>query len=682
MLSNETKTKIRTTLNQLAKNIPNFNKRFAQNKMIAEIANTFADSYTQNILCVEAPTGTGKTFAYLISGIILAKKFNYKLIISSSNVALQEQLTLKDIPDVIKYTNLDFKFALVKGRSRYICVRNLINIVESSVENTPLFDNTSTFNAKPEKDEIDKLRDFLTNYELKKWNGEIDSLDAKVHYELWNKVACNRFTCTASKCEFYDECAFFKARKKIHNADVIIANHDLVLADINSGNTVLPNLEESFIIFDEAHHLPNKALSHFAFNTNLDSIKNTSNQAIAIMQKIINTSKNGEIGDYSAITTYATDIANYLTNIEYDEDIYIFSNGVINDELLPLIKNLKIDFNILAKNYNNLKEAWQNFNNIKSMATSIKQQMDSAIGECEMHLLNIIATLDNFTLTDNKDSAPQSRWVERLRSGKNKYNYKLNSSKIDVASDLQKILWSRIAGSVLTSATLSALGNFTRFNSQLNLSEENSTYLRLPSPFNNSKVDFIIAKMQCNPTDNSTHTYEIAEQLLTRIDENSGTLVLFASNYQMQAVADIVEDKLTCKLLIQGSSSKQKILETHIELRKKKQGCIIFGLDSFAEGVDLKGDYLTHLIIAKLRFSVPNSPIEKTISEYLASQGRRSFFEISLPDAGLRLVQACGRLIRTETDTGKITIFDNRLITKGYGKQLLNSLPDYNIIIE
>ena len=150
----------------------------------------------------------------------------------------------------------------------------------------------------------------------------------------------------------------------------------------------------------------------------------------------------------------------------------------------------------------------------------------------------------------------------------------------------------------------------------------------------------------------------------------------------MQSVADVIEKSIDCELLIQGEYSKKNILERHIKNRKKGKGSIIFGLDSFAEGVDLKGDYLNHVFIAKLRFSVPTSPIEMTTQSYLESLNRNSFMEISLPDASLRLIQACGRLIRTETDTGTITIFDNRLIYKFYGKLLLKALPDFNIIIE
>jgi ATP-dependent DNA helicase DinG len=188
--------------------------------------------------------------------------------------------------------------------------------------------------------------------------------------------------------------------------------------------------------------------------------------------------------------------------------------------------------------------------------------------------------------------------------------------------------------------------------------------------------------MKTSPKDIYEHTQELASELNKRIDQESATLVLFASNNQMQMVADILEPSLNCQLLVQGEFSKKRILEKHLERRDKNKGSVIFGLDSFAEGVDLKGDNLNHVMIAKLRFSVPTSPIEKTTQSYLESLNRNPFLEIALPDASLRLVQACGRLIRSETDTGKISIFDNRLKTKFYGKQLLDALPGYNIVIE
>jgi len=299
---------------------------------------------------------------------------------------------------------------------------------------------------------------------------------------------------------------------------------------------------------------------------------------------------------------------------------------------------------------------------------TIADPLNNALGECEQHLSSILLLLSSFLQADEAGQAPHSRWIEKTTSANKKTNYILNSAQIDISHNLDQLIWSKVAGAVLTSATLSSLGSFDRLNQQLGLVKAENQYLRLPSPFNFDQVDFIVANFKNNPTQVYEHTQEVASQLLERIDSNEGSLVLFASNKQMQMVADLVEQKLGCELFIQGG--------------KQNQGSVIFGLDSFAEGVDLKGDNLTHVVIVKLRFSVPNSPIEKTTQDYLQSQNRNPFMEISLPDASLRLIQACGRLIRTETDTGKITIFDNRLVSKFYGKQLLNALPGYNIVVE
>ena len=679
MLDETLKQEIKIALNELKENINGFNLRFSQNKMIAEVAKILSKTYTQNILCVEAPTGTGKTFAYLIAGVIIAKKLEQKLIISSSNVALQEQLELKDIPDIKKYTSIEFSFVLVKGRSRYLCLRNLIQLVEAKENKSSLFDNIISFSSPPDIDDIDNLQKLLDNFELNKWNGEIDSLDIKLPTDLWNKINCNRWTCSASRCDFYDDCVFFKARKKIHSADVIIANHDLVLADIVSGNSILPDLSDSFLIFDEAHHLPKKALSHFTYNCNLENIINTNRNAVATIKKIIQLTKSSENNDYKNIQNYVKDIQNYIDNLEFDDDIFIFNQGVINQDFLVLAQGLLQNFIKLANDFDDIKNNFIEHIKHNIIEKTLKESLENAIGECEMHITNIQTALENFVLIDDKNKAPYSRWIEKSYQGKN--NFHLNSAKIDISNNLNKMLWSRIKASVLTSATLSSLDSFDRFNTQISLSDENTKYLRLPSPFDYKKVNFIVAKMQFDPTRVNDHTKEVASQILSRIQENKGILVLFASNSQMQDVADLVEEDIK-NLLVQGQYPKNKILEKHIENCNQGKQSVIFGLDSFAEGVDLKGDYLTLLMIAKLRFAMPNSPVEKTTNEYLQNQGKNPFIEVSMPDVSLRLIQACGRLIRTETDTGTIVIFDKRLVTKRYGKDLIKSLPKYNFIFE
>ena len=685
MLSDELKAQIRQSFEAAKNGMPGFKIRQAQNKMIAEISKTLSGEYANSnpILCVEAPTGTGKTMAYLLSAIPIAKAKKKKLIVSSANVALQEQLLNKDMPEVQKYCSVDFEYALVKGRSRYLCVRNLINLVEDSASENELFDNAALWDAPPGKYQLDQLGEMLEDYSAKKWNGEIDDLDQTPEGSLWSKIACNRFTCTAKNCEFYNDCAFFKARKQITKADVIVANHDLILADLSTGNTILPDVNESIYIFDEAHHLNHKALSHFSLSSGTEFIKTSIRQTQGVSDQVCKLTQQDTLDiAIKSIDDYLADLTELFKSLDFDEDVYLFEQGVVDSPIVSICQNLLSSISAIHTQFDSLKESWSDYLKIKMVEKSIADPLNNALGECEQHLSSILLLLSSFLQVDEIGQAPHSRWIEKSIMANKKTNYVLNSAQIDVSHNLDQLIWSKVSGAILTSATLSSLGSFDRLNQQLGLVKADNQYLRLPSPFSFDQVDFIVADFKNNPTQVYEHTQEVATQLLNRIDNREGSLVLFASNKQMQMVADLVEQKLGCDLFVQGEFSKKLILEKHINLRKQNQGSVIFGLDSFAEGVDLKGDNLTHVVIVKLRFSVPTSPIEKTTQDYLQSQSRNPFMEISLPDASLRLIQACGRLIRTETDTGKITIFDNRLVSKFYGKQLLNALPGYNVVIE
>lgn len=684
MLSEKLKTQIRDSFIALKEGMNGFHARASQNKMIAEISKTLTGQYqnSNKILCVEAPTGTGKTFAYLLSAIPIAKHNKKTLIVSSANVALQEQLLLKDLPEAQQYCALDFEYTLAKGRSRYVCIRNLINLAQDNTSDNLLFDANLLFDEPPSQHQLNTLSSLYDDYSAKKWNGEIDDLNQTPEYALWQKIACNRFTCTAKNCEFYQDCAFFKARKKITHADVIIANHDLVLADLSTGNTVLPDVEDSIFIFDEAHHLNAKALSHFSSSASTEFIKNSIHQAKGLSAQIAKLTKQQVIEvDIKQIDNHLKDLSHLLKSLDFDDDMHLFNQGKVNSDIAQISVQINTLVTQTLNKFMGLKKSWEDYLKIKVIDKNIADPLNNALGECEQYLINIVELFLSFLKTDDSKKSPNSRWIEKNIANK-KINYNLCSAQTDISTNLNALIWSKVAGCILTSATLCSLGSFDRLNRQLGLTKANNQYLRLPSPFSFEQVDFVVAKLKATPQQIYEHTQEVAEQLLQRIDPKQGTLVLFASNKQMQTVADLIENKLALHLLVQGEFSKKLILEKHTNLRQQNQGSVIFGLDSFSEGVDLKGDNLTHVIIAKLRFSIPTSPIDKTLSDYLKSQKRNPFMEISLPDASLKLIQACGRLIRSETDTGKITIFDNRLVTKFYGKQLLNALPNYNIIIE
>ena len=685
MLTPKLKQQIRSSFDGAKTQISNFSNRSSQNKMIAEISKTLMSEYpdTNPIICVEAPTGTGKTMAYLVSCLPIAKSLKKKLVIASANVALQEQILNKDIVEAKKYSSVDFEFALAKGRSRYVCIRNLINLTEDNSSSTTLFEDALLWDEKPTKNDLNNLSEMAESYSSKSWSGEIDDLESPPENSLWQKIACNRFTCNAKNCEFYNDCSFFNARKKASNSDVIIANHDLVLADIINGNNVLPDVEECIFIFDEAHHLSQKALSHFSSGGSTEFMRTSIRQCQGSIDQIIKITKSSATKSYiEKVDEALKELTDFISELEFSDDIYLFPIDGIPNEITNLTKQLFVLFNSAYNDFYEHKEKWEEYIKTNKIEQTTSDNINNIVGQNNQNLSSILSLLSTFNQIQDPEKPPLSNWINRSRLANKKINYQLNSAKIDVSNSLNNMIWKKAAGVVLTSATLTALGSFNRLNQQLGLNSNENQYLRLASPFNHKSVEFNVAKIKSSPANTFDHTQEVALELIKRIDSRSASLVLFASNNQMQEVADLIEKSIDCELLIQGEYSKKIILEKHIENRKNNKGSIIFGLDSFAEGVDLKGDNLNHVFISKLRFSVPTSPIEMTTQSYLESMNRNSFMEISLPDASLRLIQACGRLIRTETDSGTITIFDNRLVSKFYGKALLNALPDFKIIIE
>ncbi|MCZ6890075.1 MAG: DEAD/DEAH box helicase family protein, partial [Gammaproteobacteria bacterium] len=240
-----------------------FKPRRGQREMIAHVARMLA-SRGNRLGVVEAGTGTGKTAAYCIAAIPLAKALNKRVVISSATVALQEQVTLRDLPDLKANANLDFTFTLAKGRGRYVCLKRLEErLTYQNQEQTPLF-------AEPEPDHVRIYERMQVRYGEGDWNGELDSWDDGVDSEVWSAVTTDHRGCSNNRCSFIHQCPFFQARASVDDADVIVANHDLVLADLAlGGGVVLPAPEDTIFIFDEAHHLPDKTRQHFTARARL-----------------------------------------------------------------------------------------------------------------------------------------------------------------------------------------------------------------------------------------------------------------------------------------------------------------------------------------------------------------------------------------------------------------------------
>jgi ATP-dependent DNA helicase DinG len=246
---------------------------------------------------------------------------------------------------------------------------------------------------------------------------------------------------------------------------------------------------------------------------------------------------------------------------------------------------------------------------------------------------------------------------------------------------LQKNLWERCFAAVITSATLTALGKFDRLRQRTGM-PSGSVCTVVPSPFHYAQCAQLVVPVTAVESNLvEQHTQSVVDFMHNEVSLQEATLVLFASRRQMLEVYQTVSSDVRAAVLLQDDYSKQQLLQLHRMRIDQKQPSIIFGLASFAEGVDLPGDYLRHVVIAKIPFAPPDDPVGKTLSDWVDAQGGNAFMQIQVADASLRLVQASGRLLRTESDTGRISILDRRLLTKRYGKMLLDSLPPYQRVL-
>lgn len=281
-----------------------------------------------------------------------------------------------------------------------------------------------------------------------------------------------------------------------------------------------------------------------------------------------------------------------------------------------------------------------------------------------------------FTVEDPEDSPPMARWLT-LAEGGALFDIEVNASPILAAETLRRNLWNVAFGALVTSATLTALNSFDRYRMRAGLPKAAVTAV-VPSPFHHADAgELRVPDLQADPRDAPAHTAAIVRELPKLVEGARGTLVLFSSRRQMQDVFDGLERDWRRRVLIQGNLSKQETLNKHKARVDEGEPSVLFGLASFAEGVDLPGAYCEHVVIAKIPFAVPDDPVEAALAEWIEARGGNPFMEIAVPDASLRLVQACGRLLRTEQDLGTITLLDRRVVTQRYGKAILNALPPF-----
>jgi len=605
----------------LAKSIDGYSPRQAQIDMAVEVANAIEK---QTSLIVEAGTGTGKTFAYLIPALLADKK----VIVSTGTKNLQEQLFHKDIPLIKKALATNAQIALLKGRSNYLCIYHL----EQYQHTRGQLDASA-------------LSDFVN---VQKWavgttSGDIGELvNVAEGSSVFPFVTSTLDNCLAKDCANYNDCYLINARKKAIEADVVVVNHHLFFADMALKDTGFGELipKADVVIFDEAHQIADIASEYFgeAFSTR---------QLLDLASDVL-----------KEYRTHLTDVKQL---------------GKAAEKLQRVSQEFRLLFRHDPERGNwREKIKQQQFN---QAFLSIKSDLDflyqvikvcvsrtEGIDNCFERAVNL---LSKFDIMANTDAFGMSFWYETTRR-----HVVLHQTPLSVADKFSDYVTQSNAGWIFTSATLAVNEGFKHFAQQLGI--ENSVQLLLDSPFDYQAQSQLLVPRYLPAASDKGRALALVQLAKPLIAASKGScFMLFTSYRMMNQVAELLAEEIENPLLVQGQMGKRTLLSEFIE----RDDAILLATASFWEGVDVRGDKLTCVIIDKLPFASPDDPLLQARSEDVKRQGGDPFSEIQLPQAVIALKQGVGRLIRDVSDKGVLVICDDRLVNRPYGEVFLKSLP-------
>ena len=640
----------------ISQQLEGYEFRQEQLQMAHEVARAFEAS---EHLVVEAGTGVGKSFAYLIPAISLALKAEQKVVISTNTISLQEQLVTKDIPFLQRVLPRDFNVVLAKGRRNYLSRRRLKNLLHYE---------RGLFDTYEEVEEVAEIEEWVNHT----GDGSRTDLAWQPQPQVWDKVASDRDNCLGRNCETYDTCFYFKARREMHDADLLIVNHHLLFSDLairkNSEEAmgVLPDYD--YLIIDEAHHLEATATNHASVdfsNTRvkwlLDSLYNARNEdglakRFTSPQLMVEVEAAREQANilFSNIIDFMQEIdaERSSTTVTQRIDESNFVRNVLDAPLADIEKTLK-----------RLTDG--------VMTEDDEQEITAHHRYCER-------LRDELDMIIRQNDPDYVYWAEISTRGRTP-RILLNATPANVNQMLQDHLFTAKNSVVMTSATLSTNRNFDYFKKRVGIS--GCRELLAHSPFDFKKqVQIHIPRDMPHPNSNAFVPATIQKIKHYLKLTHGKAFVLFTSYKMMDEVYDSVApdlEEMGIDTFKQGGDLSRTAM---LQAFREDTDSVLFGTSSFWEGVDVRGESLSNVIITRLPFEVPTHPVMEARVKQIKEQGGNEFFEFSLPEAVLRLKQGFGRLIRTQTDEGIVVILDPRIRTAGYGKQFLDSLPNCEIV--
>ena len=674
----------------LVEKFDNFEYRLEQLQMAKHIE-TGLNSETKVV--VEAGTGTGKTLAYLIPVIEWSLANKKRVVITTNTINLQEQLLTKDIPIAQKVIGKKFRYLLVKGRGNYLCNRKFANM---SIGDK--IDLTEYSNIQKEQ-----LRHIL-QWGHKTKTGDKAELPFEADGSIWEMFASESDICAGNKCQYRSECFFMLSRNEKKQADILITNHHMFFSDLSIRKEVGFNTEFSIIpdyglvVFDEAHNVEKVARDYFSIEISKYSFTKLMNYIYAFEGKKKNTGSIENLMKYIRIKKLP-DEADLIKNLEaikkshkilynsgreyFNFIIDKFSNGELGTFTFRIKKEavennkffdkLKILENELVSNYR--AYAKKVYGVIKILEED--EDPDGIVNDFVKYFERVKNFFNSLSFISDFDDEEFIYWIE---VNSKKSNSKLVATPLKIDKDLKMNLFLNLKQIVFTSATIAVGKSFDYFKNSLGL-EEKTLDKKIKSPFDYDKQMKVYIPEDIIEPSSSNYAAEVSEYVKGHILKSGGkSFVLFTSYKILNYVYYMIREELESygmDLFVHGMAPRTQL----INMFKESNAPVLFGTDSFWEGVDIKGDKLSSVIIVKLPFKVPNDPITEAIIEHIESQGKNSFVEYQVPEAVIKFKQGIGRLIRSKEDKGNITILDNRIVKKRYGKYFLESIPTKNIVI-
>ncbi|SHJ20205.1 ATP-dependent DNA helicase DinG [Malonomonas rubra DSM 5091] len=690
----------------IAENLPDFEERPEQLRMAFTVAEAFNSG---KLAVVEAGTGTGKSLAYLVPALLWARSNNERVVISTRTINLQEQLIRKDLPFLERATKIEFRAVLVKGRSNYLCWRRS----ETAGRDLGLFD----------QEQVDEIQQILKWAETTS-DGSKEDLSFIPSYQAWEEVCCEADQCARVRCQHYSRCFFHKARRQAARADVLVVNHALLLSDLSlrlqtsnySATAVLPPFER--VVLDEAHHLEDVATSYFS-----------SQITRFTFSRVLNRLRHPRKPNQGLLPRFLDQLSQKLP--ESEDELYRALHGQIEtliskrqqlletalEELQSVGEELPAALGKQVSSKFELKHrvlpdflqtpVWQQiYQRVEKLRTGAHEMADGILGLLKSSdaLPEEVGDKLNSSLVDLRGIAGRLEglaadlasfqaaadnaciWLEvregRIGRGKGLIT-SLCQAPLEVADSLNKALYERFRTLVMTSATLTVAGAFGYFHSRVGLDRVEPgrlLELTLDSPFDYQQ-QALVAIPKDLPEPGKPGFAEAVRDAVEKAVLASGgrSFVLFTSYALLRQVHEELSPVLEAqrlRCLRQGSENRHRLLKRFAE----DESSILFGTDSFWEGVDVPGRSLEQVIIARLPFKVPTEPVLEARAQAIEARGGDSFMEYTVPQAVIRFKQGFGRLIRHRKDRGVVLILDTRVVRRGYGRMFLRSLPPARVV--